>query len=425
MNGHLPSKRPIAIDLFSGGGGMSLGLEASGFDIAAAVEIDAIHCLVHHFNFPYTATICQDISQVLGQDILNKINYESKEIDLVAGGSPCQGFSLIGKRHLADPRNRLVFEYWRIIKEIQPKYFIFENVPGIATSKHEKFLEELITEFAQINYCVVTPIQILDASDYGVPQKRKRLIMMGYRQDMIAPKYPYPTHSQPDNFSGITVGDVLADLAAIPVFLGKDEGIDANILDYSGLRNSYNIKPQGEFNLCHYRNYHGKVWGHLGSQHQQKSQERFALTIPGKTEKVSRFHKLNPEGKCNTLRAGTARNRGAHTAPRPIHYYQPRCISIREAARLHSFPDWFQFHRTIWHGFREIGNAVPPLVAKSLGEEIMNSLGINVSELVTTNLNPVSEEILSYNLSQASNFWGVPDDLIPKRKRKNNLDQAE
>ncbi len=135
-------ERPTVIDLFSGCGGMSLGLEAAGFNIVASVEIDPIHNLVHHFNFPYGVSLCEDISNVSSKELLKAVEKKgfSSDIDLIAGGPPCQGFSHIGKRQLDDPRNSLVFEYVRIIKEVKPKYFIFENVPGIASGEHKKIL---------------------------------------------------------------------------------------------------------------------------------------------------------------------------------------------------------------------------------------------------------------------------------------------
>lgn len=100
----------------------------------------------------------------------------------------------------------------------------------------------------------------------------------------------------------------------------------------------------------------------------------------GENRKISRFHKLDPQGLCNTLRAGTPSNRGAFTSPRPIHPYTPRCITVREAARLHSYPDWFRFQRTKWHGFRQVGNSVPPLLAKAVASEIIKLLGIIPSQ---------------------------------------------
>ncbi|AFZ36111.1 DNA-cytosine methyltransferase [Stanieria cyanosphaera PCC 7437] len=413
------SNRPIAIDLFSGCGGMSLGLEAAGFDIAASVEIDPIHCLVHHYNFPYGVTICQDISQLSSQELLNSITHKgfNRNIDLIAGGPPCQGFSQIGKRQLDDPRNQLVFEYLRIVSEVKPKYFIFENVPGMATGKHQHFLNELITEFAKSDYSVVQPIKVLDASLYGAPQKRKRLILIGYRKDLPKPKYPAYTHGDNNLQPLNTVSSAIGDLSNISVFIGDDWGIDAQKLDYSQFRENFAIDQQGKYSLCHQRVVDNIVWGHIGSMHTEKSIKRFKQTLPSDIEKVSRFFKLAPDGISNTLRAGTASNRGAYTAPRPIHYQIPRCISVREAARLHTFPDWFQFHRTIWHGFREIGNAVIPLLAKSLGEEIIKCLNVDLLSIKIKKLAVVDSSILSYNMRQASAFWQVPSDVIPKRTR--------
>ncbi len=421
--------RPTAIDLFSGCGGMSLGLEAAGFDIVASVEYDPIHALVHHFNFPYSATFCADVSEISASEILEQIKRKnfSTEIDLIAGGPPCQGFSHIGKRQLDDPRNSLVFEYVRIIKEIRPKYFIFENVPGIGTGKHKQFLLELLAEFENLNYNITKPVQVLDSSNYGVAQKRKRLIILGSRHDQPSLAYP-PKLNQArkkhqmalfaDQLQPLfTVEEAIGDLADNKIFIGRDAGLNPQELCYLGKRTSFSVHPQGNFALCHNRNSIDKVWGHLGSKHTEISIQRFAETEPGSTEKISRFFKLSPTGLCHTLRAGTASNKGAFTAPRPIHYSQPRCISIREAARLHSFPDWFQFHRTIWHGFREIGNAVTPLLAKAIGDEIVNRLEVEREQLPIYDLELSDESKLYYTMGQASSFWGVPDDVIPKRKR--------
>jgi DNA (cytosine-5)-methyltransferase 1 len=411
-------RRPIAIDLFSGCGGMSLGLEAAGFDIAASVELDPIHAIVHHVNFPYSVSICQDINHLNPKKLIAQIKQKGfiGEIDLIAGGPPCQGFSHIGKRQLDDPRNSLVFEYVRIIKDIKPKYFIFENVPGIASGEHRQFLDELIREFKRIGYAIAQPIKILDASLFGAPQKRKRLIIIGSRKDVKPAHYPVENHQESEAIFN-TVGDAIADLANIPAFLGQDRGIDGKKLDYSSFRKSFALHPSGDYALCHKRKTDGRVWGHIASNHTAKSTDRFLLTEPGTVEKTSRFFKLADSGLCNTLRAGTTSDKGAHTAPRPIHYREPRCITIREAARLHTFPDWFQFHRTIWHGFREIGNAVIPMLSKALGDEIMECLNIDVNTLEIRDLPEVDSQYLTYNMGQASAYWDVPNDVIPKRKR--------
>ena len=423
-------KRPVAIDLFSGCGGMSLGLEAAGFDIAAAVEFDAIHTLVHHFNFPYGISLCQNVSELSSQELLKAVAAKgfSDQIDLIAGGPPCQGFSHMGKRQLNDPRNSLVFEYVRIINEIRPKYFIFENVPGLASGKHRQFLDQLIHEFEGIGYSIDQPVSILDATLFGAPQKRRRLIILGSRRDVPKATYPTPTHTNinpdkpwlfdPTLLALSTCGEAIGDLVNHHAYTEGDGGIDLSRLDYSGLRKSFDgVKPSGEFRLCHRRSVAKTVYGHIGSKHTAKSIERFQTTAPGEVEKISRFFKLSAAGQCHTLRAGTASDRGAYTAPRPIHYAVPRCITVREAARLHTFPDWFRFHNTIWHGFREIGNAVIPFLAKSLADQIIQAMALNPLELETYGLDEQDEEALNYNMSQASKYWGIPDNVIPKRKR--------
>ncbi len=414
------SYRPLAIDLFAGCGGMSLGLEAAGFDIAAAVEIDPIHALVHHYNFPDGITLCQDIRQLKSNDLLQKIEQQGflGEIDLIAGGSPCQGFSLMGKRELDDPRNQLVFEFIRLVSEIRPKYFIFENVPGLTNPKYQSLLSAIIDRFAEAGYLLKQPHQVLDASLYGAPQKRKRLILLGYRQDLEPLEYPQNIDSQ--NYQSINFNSVqvaIGDLSKIPVFRGCDCGINPKKLSYRGARASFALKNQGIYALCHQRAIKKFVWGHLGSKHTANSIQRFDQALPGKKEAISHFYRLAADGLANTLRAGTSRERGAHTAPRPIHYQHPRCITIREAARLHTFPDWFQFHRTIWHGFREIGNSVIPLFAKHLGSEVIRHLDVDLDSLPIRKIESMDDDLLSYRMEQAARFWQVDEEIIPKRTR--------
>ncbi|MEM8779676.1 MAG: DNA cytosine methyltransferase, partial [Cyanobacteria bacterium P01_G01_bin.49] len=128
--------RPIAVDLFAGAGGMTLGFEQAGFDVLASVEIDPIHSAIHEYNFPFWAVICSSVEIITGQDIRDLSNIKHQPIDVVFGGPPCQGFSLIGKRSLEDARNSLVGHFIRLVLELNPKYFIIENVPGLAMGKH-------------------------------------------------------------------------------------------------------------------------------------------------------------------------------------------------------------------------------------------------------------------------------------------------
>ncbi len=411
-------KRPLAIDLFAGCGGTSLGLEAAGFDVVAAVELDPVHALVHDFNFSYGVTFCQDVKHIHKLNLLRAIEqrgYEPTDIDVLAGGPPCQGFSVMGKRQLEDPRNGLVFEYVRLLREIQPKYFIFENVQGMTSTQHRGLLKELLSALTSAGYVVLEP-RMMNAADYGAPQNRKRLILLGYRLDVVPIAYPEPTHGTP--LTGlqplISVKQAIADLEDFPVFTDIDRGIP-----YSGDLTPYGRMLKNTFRLCHERTFNSNyLWGHLGSNHAIEIQARFQQAPTGKKEKISRLFKLDANKLANTLRAGTPSNKGSFTAPRPIHYSQARCISIREAARLHTFPDWFQLHRKVWHGFREIGNAVVPLLAKSIGDRLIAALEINHNELDIYQLPQRDEALLSLNPTQAADFWGLPTGAIARRLRK-------
>lgn len=159
------NSRPVGIDLFAGAGGLSLGFEQAGFDVAAAIEIDPIHCAVHEYNFPNSTTICASVVDLTGAEIRHRARLGNRDIDCVFGGAPCQGFSMIGKRVLDDPRNQLVFHYVRIIRELQPKYCVFENVKGLTVGKHKEFLAELIDALDEAGYDVLLPYQVLNAVD--------------------------------------------------------------------------------------------------------------------------------------------------------------------------------------------------------------------------------------------------------------------
>jgi hypothetical protein len=156
----------------------------------------------------------------------------------------------------------------------------------------------------------------------------------------------------------------------------------------------------------------------LRTKHTRRSIERFEATEWGKVEPKSRFLKLDPEGLCNTLRAGTGSDLGAFTSPRPIHPFFPRCITNREAARLHSYPDWFRFHVTKWHGFRQIGNSVPPLLGRAVARMIMDALGKKPEKLK----DPIElgdTKLLSLNMTQAAAIFNVSPDITGKRIRIN------
>ncbi len=188
-------RRPIAVDLFAGAGGLSLGLEQAGYEIAAAVEYDPIHAAVHEFNFPYGKTFCADVSKITGSTIREESWIGDREIHLVAGGPPCQGISMIGRRAIDDPRNALLKEFVRVVLELRPRYFLMENVAGLMVGKHRQLLDEVIEMFeVSGEYDIVTPVKVLQAADYGTPQSRRRMILLGARKGLDLPSYPAATH---------------------------------------------------------------------------------------------------------------------------------------------------------------------------------------------------------------------------------------
>lgn len=413
--------RPIGIDLFAGAGGMSLGFEKAGFDVVGAVEIDPVHCAVHEYNFPKTKTICADISKISGQDIRDLCGLKDDiEVDVIFGGAPCQGFSMIGKRTFDDPRNTLVKEYLRIVSELQPKYFVFENVKGLTLGKHRQFLEDFFEEAEKMGYQIEKQYQVLNALNYGVPQSRERLFLLGWKNGLQSVNYPKATHD-PKNKNGLkptpTVHDAIGDLPDID---NLDELFDTDFTPnvVFGEKSEYVNELNKPSDYSYLRAYNDKILtSSTRTKHSNESVSRFEKTEQGKTESISRFLKLSPTGHCNTLRAGTASDRGAHTSPRPIHPYKPRCITNREALRLHSYPDWFRVHVTKWHGFRQIGNSVPPLLARAVASEVIKALQYQpIKPKKKIELN--QEELLSFNMSEASLKFNVSKNVIPQRDRK-------
>lgn len=421
--------RPIAIDLFAGAGGMTLGFEMAGFDVPVAVELDPIHCATHQFNFPFWSVLCRSVAEVTGEDIRRVGNLGDREIDVIFGGPPCQGFSQMGKQVLDDPRNQLMLHFIRLVVELQPKYFVIENVKGLTAAKNQSFLDKLVENVETQGYEIVKPYQILNAANYGVPQSRERLFLLGCKQGLKMPNYPEaitknPRQKSPKSNSQIlpnppTVKEAIADLPTIETYpeLFKQDWLKVEYSEPSDYAQKMRGLAFGEDDYSYNRLYDSTILsGCSQTKHSQESIDRFAATLPGKNEPKSHFHKLDAEGICNTLRAGTPSNRGAYTSPRPIHPFKPRCITVREAARLHSYPDWFRFHVTKWHGFRQIGNSVPPLLAKAIATEIIRVLGSQqFKPEVKQSLG--EERWLKLNISEAANLYGVDPNVIEPRKR--------
>lgn len=379
--------RPLGVDLFAGAGGLSLGFEQAGFDVVAAVEIDPIHASIHAFNFPACAVIPTSVKELTGADIRKAAKIGRRKVDVVFGGAPCQGFSMMGRRALDDPRNSLVREFVRLVHELDATYFVFENVKGITVGKHAQFLNEVIDAFKAIGYEVKLPWRVLNAVNYGVPQSRERLILMGCKKGAKLPEYPEAITREAGRIAdaaallpeGPSCADALGDL---PDAENYEQLWSADEVRASWLRgSSYARRLRGlETDPTDFS--YSRVWDRklltssMRTDHSELSRSRFAETAEGAVEPVSRFFRLPSWGVSNTLRAGTDSARGAFTSPRPIHYKYARCITVREMARLHGFPDWFRFHPTKWHGARQIGNAVPPPLARAVASQIVAALKV-------------------------------------------------
>lgn len=418
--------RPIGIDLFSGAGGLSVGFEQAGFDVAVAVEIDPIHAATHKFNFPECAVLPVSVSTLTG-DAIRKAGNISGPIDVVFGGAPCQGFSLIGQRALDDPRNGLVRDFVRLVKELDATYFVFENVKGITLGRHREFLEELIAEFQQLGYQVRIPWQVLNAYKFGVPQDRERLILLGAKAGYPLPSYPAEKTRPPSSHLplvdlpiGPSVRDAIGDLPDAERYeelLRSDSVSGVRWGEPSPYARSLRCLDNDAWHFGYPRLWDPSVLtSSMRTEHTDISRQRFLETAPGCVEPISRFFKLPSEGVSNTLRAGTDSARGAFTSPRPIHYLRPRCITVREMARLHGFPDWFRFHETKWHGARQIGNAVPPPLAHAVAGAVIEAMSrppIKPDRIVALG----SPRLLQMGMAEAAEYWGVPR-IIGGRDRK-------
>lgn len=419
IHSYLPH-RPVAVDLFAGAGGFSLGIEQAGFDVLVAVEHDPVHACTYAYNFPLTTVLCADASTLTSSVIKQAADRAyllhhpqatqgwNGQIDLVFGGPPCQGFSIMGKRLVNDERNSLVFHFYRLVTDLNPRYFVMENVPGMAVGKHQKWLRQLKAQFKKAGYKV--QVGILNAADFGIPQKRKRLFCIGYQNDILPVHLPKPQTNKL-----VTVRDAIADLPDLDTFpelKTSDEVLlsDSQLLQIKQKSSSYAQMLRGEISSEIDNFSYRRLWNpqlltsSMRTQHNQDSINRFAETLANQRESISHLRRLDINGLCHTLRAGTGHERGSYTSPRPIHPTQPRVVSVREAARLHSFPDWFRFHQTKWHGFRQVGNAVPPLLAQAVGREIVTSL--NFMPLVSPeSLKLGDTQLLRFDRSEAIDYW--------------------
>lgn len=370
-------RRPVAVDFFCGAGGMSLGFEQAGFDVVWASDVDGHHVATHERNFPNCRTVCKPIEDFKLRDIEDIVE-EFSEIDLVFGGPPCQGFSNMGLRDGQDPRNTLVGRFARVIESIRPRAFVMENVPGMLAGDTRGILDQFVGELKDFGYAITEPVRVLDASDFGVPQKRARVFVIGIRNDIgVVAVYPSgPCKGQP---ARPTVIEAIADLPRVDLY---EELFKKNEVAYDQRPKTAYAKVARSVEADPSDYSHPRGWdvgtcsGVLRVRHFEKTRAIYAATPPGETVPGHKLPRLDPDGIAPTLRAGSDSTHGSHTAPRPIHPCEARCVTVREAARLHGYPDWFAFYPIKWHSYRQIGNSVCPPVTRAVGREILRALGL-------------------------------------------------
>lgn len=357
------------VSLFSGGGGLDLGFMSAGYNIIWAIDNNKNAVETYKKNIG-NHIILEDINKIDLNDI--------PKADVIIGGPPCQSFSLAGKRNVEDSRGRLVWRYLDIIKKIKPKAFVFENVTGLMSAKNtdgDKIVELLQTEFKKIDYKV--SLKILNAADYGVPQKRRRVIIVGLNNNKEF-SFPVPKYSEKGN-NGlkkyISVEEALGDL---PSTFSKNA--------------TYRFEPVNEYQKRMRKGIkNDTIHDHDTPQMSELDTYIVKHVKPGgnymdipKSVKSKRIQRLQRDGGHTTCYGRMSPDSPSYTINtyfnRPnvgcnIHYKEDRLITVREALRLQSFPDWYELVSSTKQGKNMIvGNAVPPILAEAVALELKNYL---------------------------------------------------
>ena len=340
------------IDLFCGCGGLSLGFEKAGFEVVYAIDFwqKAIETYSHNHSDPVAE--CCDVHS-LSNERLHEMN-KNHDIVGVIGGPPCQGFSKVGTRDVNDPRNHLYLEYCRIVSEISPDFFVLENVSGLLNLGNGMFRDDIFKRFGELGYDV--ECKPICAADYGVPQNRHRVFFVGIKNKkfVFPPKYDYV----------VTSKDAISDLPPLDLTDGFDE------------LHKYATDPQNEYQ----RELRGdltEVTNHQITVHTEQTVNIIKMVpdggtiydLPDEYWEVRKYRKgfeRMPSFKpCHTVDTGH-RNY--------FHYKENRIPTARENARLQSFPDYYEFLGTKTDQYKQIGNAVPPLLAYAIAKAIKDQL---------------------------------------------------
>ena len=365
------------LDLFAGAGGITEGFRNAGFQCAAANDFDeeAMHTFL--FNHPGTPYILKDVREVTEEVICEVAKCKRGDIDVITGGPPCQGFSLAGRRLTDDPRNTLFKEFIRIAKAMEPKVIFFENVYGIMNMQQGKVLQAIVSEFEEIGY--TCEYHLVNAADYGVPQSRPRFVLLVVRGKDKVVSFPKPTHAKKiDDLTSFVNSDLLPYVTVEEAFAGLpvvdqgegEEQLPAMIETHS----YYSLERKGQKQP-------GIVYNHRATRHSKVIQDRYAKIPQGCTNAV-----LPPEIRTKKQNAykldlsQTSRTVTCNFRTDLIHPVMNRGLTVREAARLQSFDDDYCFFGNLTRKAKwltqddQVGNEVPPLMAKAFADHIMANI---------------------------------------------------
>jgi len=377
-------KKPKVISLFCGAGGCSLGFQNAGYKLLYSSDIESSAINTYQHNFKNTFSEVKDIKRLDCQDLLNKLNLKVGELDFLIGGPPCQGFSTAGTKFWDDPRNILLKEYIRCLNELKPKWFLMENVEGLLTSKKGEYVFEATKAFIDLGYSI--RIEKVYSHEYGIPQRRKRVIIIGNRSniDFTFPKPKNYASGRIFKNSAITLLDSLDNL---PSPTNKSEELV-----------SYPESLKGGSLFEYYKSKQNSISDHFTPKINDLQLERIKHIKQGQSMKdlpeelqhesfKRRANRRVKDGTPSEKRGGASTGLKRLIASQPsltitsaatrefIHPFQDRPLTIRECARIQTFPDDFEFLGSQSQKIKQIGNAIPPLLAQYFAEHIAEHYG--------------------------------------------------
>jgi DNA (cytosine-5)-methyltransferase 1 len=348
-------KKLKIVDLFSGCGGFSYGFEQAGFDVVAGIDFDANALKTFELNHNNAKGYLMDLFKE--ETIDEIIQNVGEKIDGIIAGPPCQGFSLTGTRNEDDKRNKLFYSVFHLTERLKPKFIVIENVPGIARLYNGKVRDEIYRLSEEMGYYVT--FKEVFAPDYGVPQIRKRAFFVCIKKEYKDFQFPEHTH-KPENY--VTTSDAIGDLPSLENSIGFEEC-------------SYEEKPKTDYQKL--MRVSKKLFNHVGTIHSDLVKSVISLVPEGGN------HKDLPEGVGDSRKFNEAWTRYHSKKPSKtidtghrnhFHYKWDRVPTVRENARLQSFPDNFVFVGNKTSQYRQVGNAVPPLLGKIIGESILKHI---------------------------------------------------